>query len=162
VDDVLVSAGSLWPVRTLAPSPSWVRPKRWYLSCEQYCFSIFVRWNIWQISSKNQLKTTLDKKHRFFQNFPNYKKLGSESTDFLFRFFIFFENVADFIPFLRKRNAMELHFQIFHKNISQNWKKFATKENVGSYPPQRSSNSGIAYPSNRRFCLGGNFPKFRP
>jgi len=68
--------------------------------------------------------------------------------------------MADFPPFFKKKDTVELHFQIFPKNISQNWKKFATKENGGSYPPQSSSNSGITYRQNQCFCFGEIFPNF--
>jgi hypothetical protein len=70
---------------------------------------------------QKSVETTLEKKKSDFSKiFQTRKKLDSESTDFLFRFFLFFEDVADFIPFFKKRNAIELHFQIFHKNILQN------------------------------------------
>jgi len=67
--------------------------------------------------------------------------------------------MADFTPFFKK-NTIELHFQIFHKNILQNRKIFTTIENGGSYPPQSSSNSGIAHPPNQHFCFGKIFPNF--
>ncbi len=67
--------------------------------------------------------------------------------------------MANFIPFFNKKKKTRLSYisKIFTKNISQNWKKFATKENSGSYPPQSFSNSGIAYPPNERFCFGEIF-----
>ncbi len=66
--------------------------------------------------------------------------------------------MADFPPFFEEKNASEVDFQIFHKNISQNF----TKENGRSYPPQSLYNSGIAHPPNKRVFVCGNFPKFRP
>ncbi len=70
--------------------------------------------------------------------------------------------MAGFPPLFqkKKKNVIELHLQIFHKNILQNWKTFTTKENGGSYPPQSLSNSGITYPPNQCFCFGEILPNF--
>ncbi len=101
----------------------------------------------------------------FVQNISwNYteKKLDSESTDFLFRFKFFFWECGEFYPILQPKKKTQLSYisKIFTNFFSQNWKKFATKENSGSYPPQSFSNSGIAYPPNQRFCFGEIFPNF--
>jgi len=44
--------------------------------------------------------------------------------------------MADFPPFFKKKEKQLSYISKIEKKISQNWKKFAKKENCRSYPPQ--------------------------
>jgi hypothetical protein len=112
---------------------------------------------------QKSVETTLEKlKTDFSKIFQTRNKLDSESTDFLFRFLIFLRIWRILSHSSKKKNPQLSYISKFFTIFFAKLKEIRHKENGGSYPPQSSSNSGIAYPANQRFCFGGNFPKFPP
>jgi hypothetical protein len=70
------------------------------------------------------VETTLGKKTTDFSKiFQTRKKLDSESTDFLFRFFLIFENMADFPPFFCLKKSQLSYISRFFPKTSRKIEK---------------------------------------
>jgi hypothetical protein len=85
---------------------------------------------------KNKLKLHCRKKTDFSKIFQTRKKLDSESTDFLFRFFLLFENMADFPPFFKKKSQVSYISHFSPKTFHKIKKNSPQKKTVGAILPK--------------------------